>query len=318
MLVFGDSWGAMGPSWQVLRDMFIQHGVNATVRSTAVSGTTACQWANNPRNLLRAADIMFGAEGPDYVWFTLGGNDLLTDEYMSCAKAATSAEEANACAQEAAIAARHCNRNLLVRFLEVFQKAEVFQTLYDIPCISASCPIQRFPICGWDARCASDISVKWGETLALPLNRTLQRYTTINTMGVCQAAGKMEGVSVGHPNLDAGSPCDLMLWCDHPQPSSMASWAFGELLWSEYFERRLPGAPKRVVKAPQHFTPLTIGLPLDGREDVQCNSGWKPDLEDMSAPPPPCDETAPEYTMLYGDIWESGPSGGWVRVRVGP
>lgn len=45
VLVFGDSWGSLGPSWRELQDMFDRHGVDAVVRSAAVGGTAACQWA---------------------------------------------------------------------------------------------------------------------------------------------------------------------------------------------------------------------------------------------------------------------------------
>ena len=45
VLVFGDSWGSYGPSWREIQDMFDRHGVRAVVRSAAIGGTQACQWA---------------------------------------------------------------------------------------------------------------------------------------------------------------------------------------------------------------------------------------------------------------------------------
>lgn len=51
VLVFGDSWGSLGPSWHELVDVFAKHGVPATVRSSAVGGTRACQWASEPQAL---------------------------------------------------------------------------------------------------------------------------------------------------------------------------------------------------------------------------------------------------------------------------
>lgn len=50
VLVFGDSWGSLGPSWRALQDTFDRHGVDAVVRSSAVGGTQACQWAATGTN----------------------------------------------------------------------------------------------------------------------------------------------------------------------------------------------------------------------------------------------------------------------------
>ena len=65
VLVFGDSWGALDPSWHALQDMFDRHGVNATVRSSAVGSTRACQWAAQPDSLRQKAAALFPDGGPD-------------------------------------------------------------------------------------------------------------------------------------------------------------------------------------------------------------------------------------------------------------
>ena len=85
VLVFGDSWGSFGPSYHAVQDMFDRHGVEAVVRSAAVPGTQACQWASAARGkegagsaLADAAKETFpeleGKGGPDHVWYTAGGN----------------------------------------------------------------------------------------------------------------------------------------------------------------------------------------------------------------------------------------------------
>ena len=59
LLVVGDSWGSFGPSWHSFQDMFDRHGVNATVKSAARGGTTACQWAQKDTILVEAAEKLF-------------------------------------------------------------------------------------------------------------------------------------------------------------------------------------------------------------------------------------------------------------------
>ena len=73
VLVFGDSWGDTGPTWQTIRDAFARRNRTADVRSAAVGGTTACGWA--PSSLVNASRALFpelAETGPDFVWFTAG------------------------------------------------------------------------------------------------------------------------------------------------------------------------------------------------------------------------------------------------------
>ena len=104
VLVVGDSWGALGPNWKELQDMFARHGVGAEVKSAARSGTTACQWASNAAIIKAAAQQLFpdvsvgtNATGPDFVWYTLGGNDLVDKTYESCSNNAKSLTEQMTC-----------------------------------------------------------------------------------------------------------------------------------------------------------------------------------------------------------------------------
>ena len=104
VLVVGDSWGALGPNWKELQDMFARHGVGAEVKSAARSGTTACQWASNAAIIKTAAQQLFpdvsvgpNATGPDFVWYTLGGNDLVDKNYENCSNSAKNITEQLAC-----------------------------------------------------------------------------------------------------------------------------------------------------------------------------------------------------------------------------
>ena len=47
VMVFGDSWGSLGPSWHEIQDVFDRNNVTAVVKSAARGGTTACQWAEH-------------------------------------------------------------------------------------------------------------------------------------------------------------------------------------------------------------------------------------------------------------------------------
>ena len=81
VLVFGDSYGAVGPTYHVIQDVFKKYGVNVSVKSSAIGGTSACQWAywDNGTSLASEARKKFPDGGPDFVWYTLGGNDLAQD-----------------------------------------------------------------------------------------------------------------------------------------------------------------------------------------------------------------------------------------------
>ena len=101
VLVFGDSWGDVGPTWRQIRDTFAAHGVPVTVRNAAIGGTTACQWdsgtagkgggkfAKGQALAAKALELFPETNGKvDFVWYTAGGNDLMADtEYHACENA---------------------------------------------------------------------------------------------------------------------------------------------------------------------------------------------------------------------------------------
>merc|ERR1719181_475202 len=89
VFVFGDSWGDFGPSYHMVQDTLDKHDFHATVKSAAVGGTSACMWADDPMSMVKKARLAFpeAPNGPDFVWYTLGGNDMAYDGPMkTCAK----------------------------------------------------------------------------------------------------------------------------------------------------------------------------------------------------------------------------------------
>merc|ERR1719221_2078807 len=136
----------------MISDMFRRHGIQAIVKSTAVSGTRACQWAMNPQSLVTAAYQEFGWAGPQYVWFTLGGNDLLDPKYSRCANSAQTYEAAVQCALQNVGEVNNCNFKLLDNFYQRFPNSAVVQCAYDFQCSEGLClPLARWPFCKYDA-----------------------------------------------------------------------------------------------------------------------------------------------------------------------
>ena len=96
VLVFGDSWGDVGPTWHQIEDTFASHSVPVIVRNAAIGGTRACQWDNGTvhnqhwskgQALASEAFRLFPeTEGKvDFVWYTAGGNDPMSDQvYKDC------------------------------------------------------------------------------------------------------------------------------------------------------------------------------------------------------------------------------------------
>ena len=80
VLVFGDSQGDTGPTFQVVTDQLKKHDRDGTVKNAAVGGTLSCGWAQDPDAVAKAARKAFGSGGADIVWLTVGGNDLAGDQ----------------------------------------------------------------------------------------------------------------------------------------------------------------------------------------------------------------------------------------------
>ena len=262
VLVFGDSWGSLGPSWHMLEDMFASHGVAATVKSSAKGGTQACQWAAEPKSLAMEAAALFGEQGPDYVWYTLGGNDIAGGDYGDCSKAATSLHEELQCMRAATDKINACTESMLGPFWEAYPHAKVLQCGYDIPCEQGSCAAQpaRNPYCGTNVTCMNLVTVGW-QPMLLELQTKYPNLFGIDILGTVQQAGGVKGASTGHPVIDAGSPCDLMTGCVHPIHGKAGATAIGEAFWDLYFSKQNTSAhrvPPRVVTRESRREPHAV------------------------------------------------------------
>jgi len=241
LLVVGDSWGSFGPSWHSFQDMFDRHGVNATVKSAARGGTTACQWAQKDTILVEAAEKLFPglADGPDYMWYSLGGNDLVDKPYVECSKKATSPGDQLRCLDGINAVINKCTDRILEAYWAKFPKSVVVQCGYDFPCEAGKCiPQPRNVYCGTNVTCMNEGSVYFQhiQVDARTKRYPPTQYRGLNVLGAVQAAGKVHGAAVGKPNMTVGSPCDLMAECVHPAYNHSGAVAIAEAFWDLYFK----------------------------------------------------------------------------------
>merc|ERR1712151_22465 len=257
VLVFGDSWGSEGPKFTTLQETFDKHSTPAVVRSRSVGGRGACQWYNDcwsgkGNALVKAAQDKFPEleNGPDFVWYTAGGNDLMLSswEYKSCMGFASSEEKAQECFKKEINKINECTDKMLEAYWDKFPKSKVFQAAYDIPCAEGlKCQAIakiRNPYCSAsDTTCHNSFQVFWQETeIGGRQRKYLQpRYTGLNILGAVQKAAGIPGADVGKPVLDQGGPCKWMDKCVHPRPGSPAAEAVGEAFWDLFFSKHLNG-----------------------------------------------------------------------------
>merc|ERR1719282_55268 len=131
--------------------MFARKGVKAIVKNVAIGGTRACQWSETPTSLADKAREIF-PDGLDFVWYTLGGNDLLDDDYLYCHTNAKNFKASLDCLHAATAKITLCSSTLLWHLWHEFSNTNVVQCGYDLPCSENECnPIVRFPYCGMNA-----------------------------------------------------------------------------------------------------------------------------------------------------------------------
>merc|ERR1719219_3113242 len=111
--------------------MFNRHGGGWTVKSSAIGGTTACEWAARKGSLSLEAATLFPPNGPDFVWYTLGGNDIASSAYQNCLLKAKTEEEIQKCNTEEVEIISNCTNGLLDDFFSKFPKSKVMQCFYD-------------------------------------------------------------------------------------------------------------------------------------------------------------------------------------------
>lgn len=226
--------------------MFDRHNVSVTVKSAARGGTTACQWAKDVPNgdaLNVAAHKLFPelkTAGPDFVWYTLGGNDLEDKPYIECSKKSKNNSANLKCLDEINEVITGCTDELLDSYWKLHPTSTVVQCGYDLPCEAGGCiPESRNPFCGTNVTCLNEGGLHFQKIM---VDARVKRYNGsrpyigLNVVGAVQAAGGVPGAAVGKPVLSVGSPCDLMSECVHPTYGKAGAVAVAEAFWDLYFK----------------------------------------------------------------------------------
>ena len=225
--------------------MFDRHGANATVKSSAKGGTRACQWASQPKSLKLEALALFPNGGPDEVWYTLGGNDLVNKAYANCSANAQSDEEGLACMASITAKANTCTGAILDKYFAAFPQSKVMQCGYDVPCEDGGSCIKtadaRNAYCRANVTCMNAFTVAWQDMLvgANARRYAAPQYTGLNILGTVQAAGGGPGAATGAPNMTVGSPCGLMTSWVHASYGKAGATAIGDAFWDMFFSKHL-------------------------------------------------------------------------------
>ncbi len=239
VLVFGDSWGDVGPTWHQIEDTFANHSVPVIVRNAAIGGTRACQWDSGsvhnqrwPKGQALASEafrLFPETEGKvDFVWYTAGGNDPIADQvYKDCESAIGGSTPTNyhadpqlyeahlECMQAMMTRVDDCTKSLLGGLFEQSPETRVVQCGYDLPAlIGANCMAQaaaRAPFCGSSVECAVKSLWDLQEMFFTPLEREFntgatQKYTGLNIVGAIQEATGQYGPK-GCGADDQAEPC---------------------------------------------------------------------------------------------------------------
>lgn len=268
VMTFGDSWGDTGPTYKIIDDAFKKNGVAVDSKNRAIGGTRACQWAaetksrKNPKTTFNAGEALavaaeeeFGADGPDFVWYTLGGNDLaFDDEKSACLKKVQKfkdgliSDEAKKCMKDSSDKAMQCTEQLLEPFFKKFPKAKLMQCNYDVPCESSLChsvidgTFMGGAYCDGNKYCDNQMGVYWSEVYVKQLRKKYSepQYTGLDIFGTVQSANGIPDAAPGKPNLqyDSGD-CKLRdeILCIHPAHGTKMATAIGDQFWEQFFSK---------------------------------------------------------------------------------
>lgn len=246
VLAFGDSWGDVGPTWRVIRDAFKKNGVDATVKSAAIGGTTACGWAKDGDAMVKAAKKQFPdlIDGPDFVWYTAGGNDMIFNhKFGRCTGSAKSIEAAELCTDTATKEAMACTDKLFDAYWKAFPKSKVMQCNYDVPCENPSCRDMDAGFlgayCGRNITCLNTMAEHWVNDYidALQEKYPQPQYTAVHIEGIGQSVEGDVKAGVGKVDIDRSGVCDRMLDCVHPVYGSKYATAIGDAFWNLFFSK---------------------------------------------------------------------------------
>lgn len=263
VLTIGDSWGDTGPTYRIIKDQFDKNGVEVDSKNRAIAGTTACGWASKTKSdkskttfaagqaLVNAAEEEFGEQGPDFVWYTLGGNDLAGDgDKANCLKKASNDDEAKVCMKTSSDKALACTQQLMEPFFAKFPNSKLMQMNYDLPCENKICHsiidggFLGGDYCNGDKFCDNTMGLYWSSIYVQQL-RTIYpepQYTGLDLFGTVQQANGIEGASPGHPNLheDSGD-CGITheILCIHPAYGTKMATALGDQFWSQWLSKHV-------------------------------------------------------------------------------
>jgi hypothetical protein len=247
LLSFGDSQTDVGPTYKVVRDVLNANGVTNTVKNSGEGGTTACGWAEEPTALADAARDQFGPSGPDYVWLSIGANDIAEDEnYPSCLSGASSDAQAKACLKTSSDAAMVCTETLLTELWKEFPDARVGMFNYEVPAMDGYCLEGAAEFLGGEYCLGEADEVACMVNLlsyyqaiyvdVLSAKYSAPKFTGMNILGACQKASGVADADVGSPSVTAGTKLEWMDACVHPIYGTPAADAVGEEMWKQWLK----------------------------------------------------------------------------------
>jgi len=261
VMVFGDSFGELGPSYRALQDMFDQHDVAATVKNAAVGGTRACEWAGqqNGMQMVNKAKGLFGYASPDYVWYTLGANDIWADsEFQNCMQSAVGKDVSvvEQCLSDFNSKLFDCHSILFDNFYKAYPNAKIVQHGYEIPCASSLClrtVVGKFSggYCGSNITCSNSFLQEWNAKHLDGLQARYPKpaYTAAPLIGAAQKASKVPGADYNKPVVTASVRCDWETACVHPSYNTPAGQAWADGMWEFYWSHVTP-SPSPPTPAP--------------------------------------------------------------------
>jgi len=231
--------------------MFDGHGVNASVKSAALGGTSACFWAagDNGTAIVNHAKKLFpdAADGPDYLWYTAGADDVWQSPgFQLCERTAKDWEGVLNCFRKLIVRVAECSAKLLKVFLQAFPKAKVMQSGYDVPCYSAACRLTwdglfALSYCRRNITCSNQGMYDFIDMYSTEMRKQMSgsQYTMLFMMGAVQKANGVPGADVGKPVLNVGANCAWETLCVHPKYNSAAGDAWGRGFWDLYFSKHV-------------------------------------------------------------------------------
>lgn len=183
-------------------------------------------------------------DGPDFVWYTLGANDLVYNKsYHACTDAAKTKDDALACVRDVNKMIVACSEYMFDNYFKAFPKSKIMQSGYDIPCEDLAClwtldSDYAGQFCKHDRTCINSQALYFQENYigALTAKYPSPQYTGLNLVGTVQKAAGIPGADVGKPVLGQGAKCEWTVDCVHPKYGTPAGTAFAEAMWTEYFK----------------------------------------------------------------------------------